>query len=428
MTQPYECGTESHALSRRQLLGSFAGAAAGASGLGALLHPAVADQVAKKQKQVLLVWIDGGMSQYESWDPKPDSEFGGPFRPIATTIPGVQFSELLENTAKQAHHLTVVRSMSTKDPNHSTGVPRMLRGDPPARGVPYPYLGSAMAKFLHPASNPLPPYIHVKPGGGGFRYQDAGFLGPKYGALMLGDGKPPPNLLLPASISSDVEAARQELRRKQNERFGSDHRRDTVDANAYSYNLAAQLMQRQELFDTGKVPAKDIERYGKHDLGRHLLLARRLLEAGTTFVMVTSFHWDTHADNFNQHLHLMPQFDRPFAALIEDLHERKMLDNVLVVAMSEFGRTPRINHRIGRDHWPEGWSLAMAGAGLRAGTVVGKTEPRGGWVDGAKHDVGDLFFTMFDALGLDGTAKYSEQGQQLPVIDPKCEAIQEALA
>ena len=132
-----------------------------------------------------------------------------------------------------------------------------------------------------------------------------------------------------------------------------------------------------------------------------MLLARRMLEAGVTFVKVTSYGWDTHGDNFNGHLSLVPKFDQAFAAMIDDLAERGMLDNVLVVAMSEFGRTPRINGHLGRDHWPEAWSLVMAGAGLKRGVVVGKTNDKGTWVTSEELDIGHLFHTWFHALGID---------------------------
>jgi len=184
MKRWYECGSAEHALSRRQMLGTLAGTAAvGACGLSSLMQQTVAAEMKKQNRQVIFIWLDGGMSQFESWDPKPDSEFGGPFRSIPTSVPGVHISELMPHSAKLMHHLTVVRSMCTKDPNHSTGVARIQRGDPANRGVNYPYLGAAVTKLLGAPANGLPPYIWIKPGSGGFIYQEAGFLGAKYGAL-----------------------------------------------------------------------------------------------------------------------------------------------------------------------------------------------------------------------------------------------------
>ena len=187
----HACNTPEHTVSRRQVLGSLAGGAIGSAGLGCLLEPAVAAEIKKQQKQVLFIWLDGGMSQLETWDPKPGTEFGGPFRSISTRLPGVRFGELVPATAAIADKLTLIRCMSTKDENHSTGVPRIQRGDPKNRGVIYPFLGSAVTKLIGAPDNGLPPYMHIKPGRGGFMWKDAGFLGPRFGALGLGDGKPP---------------------------------------------------------------------------------------------------------------------------------------------------------------------------------------------------------------------------------------------
>ena len=184
----HACNTPEHTVSRRQVLGSLAGGAIGSAGLGCLLEPAVAAEIKKQQKQVLFIWLDGGMSQLETWDPKPGTEFGGPFRSISTRLPGVRFGELVPATAAIADKLTLIRCMSTKDENHSTGVPRIQRGDPKNRGVIYPFLGSAVTKLIGAPDNSLPPYMHIKPGRGGFMWKDAGFLGPRFGALGLGDG------------------------------------------------------------------------------------------------------------------------------------------------------------------------------------------------------------------------------------------------
>lgn len=407
-----------------------AGAAIGASGgLDTLLNPVVADEIQKKDKQVLFIWIDGGMSQFESWDPKPNTTFGGPFRTIQTTVPGIQFCELLPRTAKVMPHLVVVRSMSTQDNSHSAGVPRIQRGDPKNRGVTYPYFGSAVAHLLGPGKSGLPPYVWIKPGSGGFIYQDAGFLGPKYGSLAFGDGKPPENILRHESVSEADDAERNELRAAANRRYAARRRKEVNEANSYVYDMARKLMARQDLFDTTKLAPRDIERYGTHEFGRHMLLARNMLEAGVRFVKVNSYGWDTHGDNFNGHLSLVPQFDQAFASMIEDLAERGMLDNVLVIAMSEFGRTPRINGHVGRDHWPESWSLAMAGCGLKRGLVVGQTNNKGTEVVAPGYDIGHMFHTWFRALGIDSKlTEYDNHGQPLPIAHEGCSEVTEALA
>ena len=420
------CTPLEHRVSRRQWLGGVGGAAIGALGL---CQPVLAEQLRRRRKQVIFIWLDGGLSQLESWDPKPDTQFGGPFRAIATTVPGIHVSELLPKTARQMRHLAIVRSLHTKDNSHSAGVARIQRGDPANRGVTYPYFGSALAKLLGPGDSGLPPYLWVKPGGGGFKTEDAGFLGPRYGALALGDGRPPENLLRPAAISEQDDRERNELRRRLDRRYSAGRRTTATEANSYVYDMAAQLQRNAHLFDGSTLPARDIDRYGAHEFGRHMLLGRRLLEAGVTFVKVNSYGWDTHGDNFNGHHNMVPRVDQAFAALIEDLAGRGMLDNVLVIMMSEFGRTPRINGHVGRDHWPEAWSLVMAGAGIRRGVAVGRTNAQGTYVAGDEHDIGHMFHTWFTALGINPeNTQYDNGGQPLPIAHEDCHAVRELLA
>ncbi len=448
------CTPSEHLVSRRRLLGAAA-AGCGVGGLGGLLEPVIAEELKKQEKQVLFVWLDGGISQLESWDPKPNTQFGGPYRAIPTSVPGIQIGELLPRTAKQMHHLSIVRNLHTQDNSHSAGVGRINRGDPKNRGVVYPYLGSAVAKLMGPTSSGMPPYCWVKPMSGGFKTADAGFLPAKYGALALGDGKPmsggfktadagflpakygamafgdgkpPANLLLHESMTSEQNEARNELREMFNSRFSDRRRKDLADANSYVFDVADTLMRRMDLFDDTKISARDKDRYGRHALGRHMLMGRRLIEAGVRFVKVNSYHWDSHGDNFNACESLIPQFDQPFAALIEDLNDRGMLDNVLVIAMSEFGRTPKINSHVGRDHWPEAWSVVMGGCGISRGHVVGKTNRLGTFVDGEEYDIGHLFHTWFGALGVPKEMmEYDNAGQPLPVAHDDCFAIKELL-
>jgi hypothetical protein len=428
MSKYHLCKPWEHALSRRQWLGGVGGALA-LGGLGGLISPAVAQQLEQRDKQVLFVWIDGGMSQFESWDPKPNTRFGGPFRTIPTALPGVHFSELLPQSAKIAQHLAVVRNMSTQDNSHSAGVPRIQRGDPKNRGVTYPFFGSAVAKLLGPTKSGLPPYVSIKPGSGGFFYQDAGFLGPKYGALAFGDGKPPENLVRPASISESDDAARNRLRSFVNDQYARQHRPQNSEAQQFVFEMAQALIKRQDLFDTTQLDPKDVERYGTHEFGRHMLQARNMLEAGVRFVKVTSYGWDTHGDNFHGHRSLMPRFDQAFAAMVSDLADRGLLDRVLVIAMSEFGRTPRINGHVGRDHWPEAWSLALAGCGLKRGVVIGQTNALGTDVDGGGFDIGHMFHTWFRCLGVDSvTTEYDNHGQPLPLAHEDTHAVNELLA
>ena len=428
MNQTYHCPSLcDHQLTRRAVLGSLAGATAGMN-FSHLLKPAVAETMNKKEKQVLLIWLDGGMSQLESWDPKPNTQFGGPYRSIPTKLPGVHFSELMPHLAQRANQLSIVRSMKTEDANHSSGVPKILRGQPKNRGVIYPYFGSAVAKLLGPTQSGLPPYLWVKPGNGGFISKHAGFLGAKYGALAIGDGKPPDNLIPPEFITESVHQSRNDLRTKLNQRYASHHRQQASEANGYVFHLAETLMKQAHLFDESKLSMKDKERYGTSDFGRLLLLSRRLLEAEARFIQMTSYGWDTHGDNFNAHASRVPKIDQGISALLDDLKERGMLDHVLVVIMAEFGRTPRINGSLGRDHWPNAWSLAMTGTGIKQGVVIGETNEQGTDVKTKPYDIGFLFHTWFQAIGLDSTKlEYHNNEQPLPIAHDDYEPIRELL-
>ncbi len=421
------CKPWEHATSRRQFLGASAGALAFGA-LGGMISPQAAEAMRKQEKQVLFVWLDGGMSQLESWDPKPNTEFGGPFRTIKTSVPGTHFSELMPQCAKQAHRLCVVRNIATKDNAHSSGVARIQRGDPKNRGVAYPFFGSSIAKLMGPTASKLPAYVWVKPGSGGFKAEDAGFLGPKYGSLAFGDGKPPEDLLRHASLTVEEDEERNELRELLNQRYTAQRRPAFTEASSFVFDSARELMKRADVFDTTKLAAKDLDRYGRTEIGQHMMVARNMLEAGVRFVKVGSYGWDTHGDNFNASASLVPKFDRAFAAIIEDLAATGLLDHTLVIAMSEFGRTPRINGHVGRDHWPEAWSIAMAGCGVKAGAVVGATNALGTDVKDKGHDIGAVFHTWFKALGIDTKkVEYNNNGQPLPLAHDDMEAIKEAL-
>jgi uncharacterized protein (DUF1501 family) len=422
------CNATEHALSRRQWLGGVGGAAA-AGALGGLISPASGEVLKKKEKQVLFIWLDGGMSQLESWDPKPNTQFGGPFRSIPTNLPGVHVSELMPRMAKKMDKICLVRGICTKDNSHSRGVGRIQRGDPKDRGVIYPYIGSAIAKLMGPTASGLPPYVWVKPGSGGFKPTDAGFLGPKFGALAFGDGQPPPNFVRPESLSAEQDAARNELRRALNLNYAQPRRKANTEANSFVFDSADALLARSDIFDATQYPRKEKERYGQHLLGEHMLIGRKLLEAGCRFVKVNSYGWDTHGDNFNGSTSLVGSFDQAFAAVLEDLEATGRLDHTLVIAMSEFGRTPRINGHAGRDHWPEAWSIAMTGCGLNRGVVLGETNANGTFVKGDAWDIGHLFHTWFHALGINShDIEFDNGGQPLPIAHDDLGVIPGALA
>lgn len=424
----YACGSAEHLLARRQFLGTIAaGAGAVVGGLGFMARPAAAEQLAKDQKRVLVINLHGGLSQLESWDPKPATETGGPFRAIPTSVPGVHISELLPMTAQQMHHLAIVRSVNTKEDDHGKGQYLMVTGRRQTPAADYPVLGAVAAKALSPESSALPGHIQIVPGGGG-RGSDSAYLGPKYSSLHLGGGNPPANSARPTNITQAADEARNALRRKANEHFAMRRRTAQTDAYTFNYEQAQHLMQQAHIFDVSKEPEKDHERYGKYDFGRHCLLARRLLENGITFAQVMHTNYDTHNENFNFHLEQLGEFDRSFATLIADLADRGMLDSTLIVVLSEFGRTPNINLYHGRDHWSAAWSVVLAGAGVQRGAVIGKTDDKGTSVVDRQVDHGHLFHTYLRAVGLDSTASFDIGGRQIPMADPAASAIEEVLA
>ena len=433
MKRHVACGSIEHRLSRRSLLAGMLGGSVGAglahvSGMSHFIQPAVAGELAAKQKRVLIFFMAGGVSQLETWDPKPNTDTGGPFLAIPTSVPGLHISELLPYTAQQMHRLSIVRSINTAEDDHGKGAVFMETGRRQSPGQEYPKLGSVISNLVAPPGGALPGFVHIQPGGGGVNKSDAAFLGPKFASVNIDDGKPPANLLRPVGLTAAIDQQRNDVRRRMNSRFTARRRTAETEAYGFSYDQALQLMERADVFDVSKESAADQERYGKHDFGRHCLLARRLLEQGLTCVKVTHSNYDSHSENFDFHIEQLGEFDRPFATLIDDLAQRGMLESTLVIVMAEFGRTPRINHLMGRDHWSKAWSIAMGGCGLHAGAVIGKTNDNGTEVTDRQVDARHLFHTYLSALKVDSTANYPGLNRPIPIGDPAGSEISELLA
>jgi hypothetical protein len=424
----YACHSPEHAMSRRRFLGGLTAGTLGILGVGGMTHPLAAKELQKAQKRVVVIDLRGGVSQLESWDPKPGTDTGGPFQAIPTSVPGIHFCELLPYTAKQMHHLAIVRGLNTAEDDHGKGHYIMQTGRRQEPAQEYPHFGSVCAKLLGTADNPLPGYMHIAHKGGGFNKSDAAFLGPRFASVTLADGKPPPNLLRPAELSESADHERNALRDRLNHRFMAHRRSAETEAYTTSYDQAAQIMERRAIFDLSKEALCYHDRYGTHEFGRHCLLARRLLEHGVTFVKVSHSNYDTHHENFDFHIEQLGEFDRTFATLIDDLHDRGMLESTLLVVLSEFGRTPRINRNYGRDHWSKAWSVVLAGCGIKPGALVGKTNANGTAVVEREVNGGHLFHTYFRALGLDPKKNHYAQQRPIPMADPKATAIQELLA
>lgn len=424
----YACGSAEHTLERRKFLGTMLGAAGAATfGMPRLLQAAM-PELAANQKRILVFFMAGGLSQLESWDPKPKTDTGGPFRAIPTSVPGMHICELLPYTAKQMHHLSIIRSINTKENDHGKGRYCMTTGRRKEPVADYPHLGAVGARLLQPETSPLPGHIHITPGGGGGRSNNAAFLGPKYASIALGNGKPPQNSAPPEGLSPEADLRRNAFRAAVNDRFARRRRWAESDAFVSSFDQARQLMERREVFDVNKEPAADLARYGNSEFGRQCLLARRLLENGVSCVQVSHSNYDTHNENFDFHIEQLGEFDQPFATLVADLVDRGLWDSTLLVVMSEFGRTPRINHRFGRDHWGTAWSVALGGCGVQSGAVIGKTNANGTEVVDREVDHGHLFHTYLQAVGVDSSSELEAAGRSMPLADPAAEPITELLA
>jgi len=427
----YACGSMDHIVNRRRFLSGVAGSVATTGtvvgGLGTLTQGIAAAEIQRKDMRVVVFNMHGGLSQLESWDPKPGTRTGGPFRAIPTSVPGIHISELLPMTAKQMHHLCLLRGVNTSEDDHGKGAYMMLTGRRQTPSAEFPQIGSVAAKMLHDDQNGLPGHIVVTPGGGGGRGNEAAYLGPKFSSIQLGGDKPPQNSNKPDAVSDEAEKRRHEIRRKINEQFLNQRRSAITDAYTHSYEQALKLMERREVFDVSKEPDSAKQRYGSSDLGRQCLMARRLLENGVSFVQVTHSNYDTHNDNFNFHIEQVGEFDQAFATFVDDIAQRGMLEKTLVVVLSEFGRTPNINLYYGRDHWSKAWSIAMAGAGVQRGAAFGKTNEEGTEVIDGQCDHGDIFHTILRAVGVDSSQSLIVDGREVPIADPAAEPIWKVL-
>lgn len=370
-----------------------------------------------KNVNCILIWMDGGPSHYETFDPKPDapSEIRGEFKPISTKVPGIQFSECVPKLAATADKFTVVRSICHKDPNHGGGNHYMMTGMP----TPVPVACGAFVTF-HPSfgsmvsydrgiRNGLPAYISIPEVS---RSGGPNFLGAQHAPFVI-DGYPNTkgfkvrDVMLPADISEGRATNRHALRRSldQMKRFNDKLADDPAVAFDQYYAQGIDLVaspQAQQAFDIERESEKVREAYGRNDFAQRLLLARRLVEVGVSFVTVYTGGWDHHTKIFESYRgSQMKGFDQGVAALISDLDERGLLDNTLVIALGEFGRTPKINKDAGRDHWPGAMSVLMAGAKVPRGHIVGATDAKGYYASENVYRPEDFAATLYTKMGID---------------------------
>lgn len=365
----------------------------------------------KKDISCILVWQSGGCGHMDTFDLKPDApkEYRGEFKPIPTNVPGIQICEHLPYTAKQADKFTILRSMKSKENNHERAINYLLTGYLPLSTIEFPSVGSVVSKQLGP-KNGMPPYVAVP---NTFPSYGGGYLGGVYNPFISGDanatGYKVRDLSLPVDVDWQRVSDRNHLLKQMDAKFKSVDTAGEIAAMDAFYQKAYDLMRSpaaKKAFDIQSEPQPLRELYGRTPVGQGCLLARRLVEAGVRFVTVAKgwLNYDTHGDNFNiMKKSLLPEFDRAFAALLQDLDQRGMLSTTLVIAMGEFGRTPKVNSDAGRDHHNKAWSIAIGGAGIPGGRVLGKTDDKGVEVTDLPVEPEDLLFTIYTLLGVDPT-------------------------
>jgi Protein of unknown function (DUF1501) len=390
---------------------------------------AAAEGETLKDLSVILFWQGGGPSQLDTWDLKPDapSEFRGSFNPISTNLDGLQVCEHMPRIAKICDKISLVRSVTHGDSGHESATHTLLTGYKPTNDIPAneaPSYGSIVAKEMGPRTEGFPAYVAVP---NAPKSSAAAYLGVAYNPFET-QGDPNSehfnvqNLKIPGGLTLDRLENRRELMkhfdtlRRDIDSSGLIGGMDTFAQQAYNIVTSPKV---QAAFDMTQEDAKTRDLYGRTSWGQNTLLARRLIESGVRFVTVNVGGWDTHANNFEELKgKKLPQFDQAFAGLIEDLDRRGQLEKTLVLSWGEFGRTPRINKDAGRDHWPNVFSVPMAGGGLKRGVVLGSSDARAEFPKERPVSPQDILATMYHQLGIDQTKNYvNDADRPVPILN-----------
>ena len=373
---------------------------------------AAAPAKARKDMKCILLWMQGGPSHIDTFDPKPDApaEIRGEFKTIATKLPGIRFTEHLPELAKINDHFSLIRGHDPKNGSHGVADHIMMTGHKFNASLPFPCFGSVVAKERGYVEGMLPFVQLGKNIDRRFNGGIAGFLGDQYNPFEVHDD-PSGAAFRVRDLSIANEAERARLERRYNmlndlETYQKavENSSQAVQARDVFYEKAHGLITSpaaKKAFDISAEPEKLRERYGRNSLGQSCLVARRLVEAGVQFVTVTDGGWDTHVNNFKSLKdRLLPRLDNGFSALIEDLRLRGMLDNTLVVWFGDFGRTPKVNPSAGRDHWASAGVACMAGGGIKPGQVVGQTNPLAEFVTDNPVSPQDIAATIYHSMGV----------------------------
>ncbi|MEC8338885.1 MAG: DUF1501 domain-containing protein [Planctomycetota bacterium] len=392
-------------MSRRHFLKPVS---AGAAWAGSASHfftalQAEAAELKKNQKSVILLWMGGGPSTIDIWDLKPGAITGGPFMPINTSG-DMQICEHLPKMSKQMHHMSIIRSMSTREADHSRGRYYMHTGFVPNPSVDHPSYGAVIAQQLEAtrADLEIPPFVSI-----GGNSAGPGFLGLAYAPFIVDSNGRIPNL--ETAIPANRWQARMNFLDKLETQFIGQQRGTAAGEHKKIIDKTNQLLTSSQMkaFQTSQESDKVRTSYGDTSFGRGCLMARRLVEVGVPFVEVDLGGWDTHSNNFNQLQTKLPEMDQAMAALIADLAAREMLENVAVLWMGEFGRTPRINGNTGRDHWARSWSAVVGGASFKKGITVGSTNADGTEVETTPYSSEELMATVLQSIGISLDTRYT---------------------
>jgi hypothetical protein len=403
------------AVSRRGFLRQIGATSLGVAGLPWIDYLALhASELKKSHKACILLWMAGGPSQFETFDPKPGSETQGPTKAIPTSVPGIAIAEHWKNLAGVTKDVSFIRSMTSKEGNHGRATYLLHTGYSPSGGIVHPCFGSVASMEIGPSDFDLPNFVSIQG-------QSLGpsFLGVKHAPFVVLD----PNRL-PDNLEAPVTASRLNRRlgllNDLEGPFAKSGAADLVRDHQALYSQTAHMVLSPlvQAFDLTREPEKIREAYGRSAFGQGCLMARRLVEAGVTFVEVQSSGWDTHGNELAALKGLIPPVDRGTAALVSDLKARGLVENTLVIWMGEFGRTPRINLTAGRDHFPSCFNVALAGCGIRGGRVIGATNQLGTEVADRPVLVQDLFCTFCQALGINPRQEnQSDVGRPLKIVD-----------
>jgi hypothetical protein len=415
--------------SRRTFVGSIAAGAAGLLGFKDLVA-LKADELRRQGKSCILLWMGGGPSQYESFDPKPGHACMGPTRTVATKIPGLRVAEGWPRMTPLVDEIALIRSMTGVENDHPRATFHLHTGYLPGGGVKYPTFGALAAAELsrsRPADFELPRFVAVGQDRAPAKRIGNGFLPVSFAPLLVTNpARLPTNVSLPPGTDAARFTRQIDLIKRLDEEYASAGNQRVVQDHRAVYAAARNLAlsQRLRAFDIAHEPAHVRARYGDSPFGQGCLLARRLVEEGVPFIEVQSFHprasagWDTHNNNFEVTKSLVDWVDPGWAALLTDLKERGLLDKTLVIWMGEFGRTAAINNNVGRDHQWRAFTLALAGCGVKGGRVLGATSADGTTVTDRPVTVADLFSTFCHALGIDpGKENDTPIGRPVKIVD-----------